>query len=295
MAEREFYDDEERRRWEEQNDPYAPIAAPAPAPAASSVPSAYDVPPGNNQWGISIPSPNPASYDRDLAYWMQNGVVPQGNPDSIFDANGQVRPGWERTARGYERKALASSEPNRNYGADPASIAYSGGGGGGMQGPDYRLLPYSPYTPYGAFSPRTSTFSFDPYKASSWEDAENEPGYRASRDQLKKQVEQGAAFRGMVRSGMTIGDLYSNLDALGQQNFKNFDDRNFRNWSGNRDLAAQRFQLEYGVDRDVYDRGSAENERANNYKFNTEDASFKDALQRWTEMTRSLTSIARPS
>lgn len=166
-------------------------------------------------------------------------------------------------------------------------------GGGGMGGgPDYRMLPFSPYQSAGAFTPRNATFSFDPYKASSWEDAAKEPGYDASRTQLRKQIEAGAAHSGMVRSGMTIGDLYSNLDALGQQNFTNFDNRNFRNWSGNRDLAATKFGLELGVDRDIYDRHAQDVDRGNNYRFNTEDSSFRDALTRWTEMTRSLTSIA---
>lgn len=289
--EREFYDDDERRLWEQSNqgyDPYAPVAPAEPAgPALGS-------------FGVPINGGNPAGY-QDLSYWQSRhdeGLPGAPGVNDMFDANGQMKPGWARTAKGYEMVGTAAPQGSSGtpyYGADPATIARSGGGGGGMQGPDYRMLPFSPYSPYGPFSPRNATFSFDPYKASSWEDAEKEPGYQASRTNLKKQVEQGAAYRGMLRSGMTIGDLYSNLDALGQQNFKNFDDRNFRNWSGNRDLAAQKFGLEYGVDRDVYDRGAAENERANNYKFNTEDASFKDALQRWTEMTRSLTSIAQPS
>ncbi len=169
-----------------------------------------------------------------------------------------------------------------------------GGFGGGGQGGGGGMLAFSPYHPYGPFNPRNPNFTFDPYKQSSWEDAENEPGYAASRTQLKKQVEQGAAYKGMVRSGMTIGDLYSNLDALSQSNFTNFDNRNFRNWSGNRDLAFGKWDREYGVDRDVYDRGATENDRFNNYRFNTEDASFKDILARWQEMTRSLTSIATP-
>lgn len=174
----------------------------------------------------------------------------------------------------------------------------SGGGGGGNAqpggGPNYSMLPFSPYQSAGPFNPRNATFSFDPYKATSWEDAEKEPGYDASRTQLRKQIEAGAAHRGMVRSGMTIGDLYSNLDALGQQNFTNFDNRNFRNWSGNRDLAATKFGLELGVDQAIYDRHATDVDRGNNYRFNTEDSSFRDALSRWTTMTQSLTQLARP-
>lgn len=200
--------------------------------------------------------------------------------------------------------------PGRVWKFDPANGWYSSGnysdegpGGGGTgkfdpyasgMGGNAPKLAYPDYESAGIFQPRNATFSFDPYGGSSWQDAEQEPGYAASRNQLRKQIEAGAAYRGMARSGMTIGDLYTNLDALGQQNFKQFDDRKYRDWSGNRDLAATKFGLEYGVDRDVYDRKATDVDRSNNYKFNTADASFKDALARWTEMTRSLTTLARP-
>ena len=178
----------------------------------------------------------------------------------------------------------------------------------------------------GPFKPRTDTFeyepfAYDPYTASSWEDAEKEPGYGASREQLRKQIEAGAAHRGMLRSGMTIGDLYTGLDSLGQQNFSNFDNRRFRNysenrrgaldtWAGNLNAKAQKFGLELGVDRDVYDRyaqdvdrGNANRlglydrnatdvDRGNNYRYNVASSQFQDMLSRWQERVRSLTSIA---
>lgn len=187
-------------------------------------------------------------------------------------------------------------------------------------------------TPLKAFTPRNATFdleplSIDPYTASSWTDAENEPGYAASRQKLKKQVEQSAANRGMARSGMQIGDLYSNLDALSQQNFGQFDDRRFRNyrsnaetktdvWSRNQGQRLDKFREEFGIDQSIYDRYAADVEsgnaygykaasdtyqaratdvdRKNNYRFNVADASFKDALSRWTTMVGSLTTMARP-
>lgn len=209
---------------------------------------------------------------QDIEYWREQGV---GEGD-IFDTNtGQIKPGWQRTANGYERIA-----EQRDLNERRTDTGGAGGGGGGINyggvGGDAPMLAYPGYESPGSFT-------FDPYRPSSWADAENEPGYAASRAQLKKQVEAGAAHRGVLRSGMTIGDLYSNLDALSQQNFKQFDDRNFRNWAGNRDLAA----TQYGFRAQDVDR-------KNNYQFNTADASFKDALARWQTMVGSLTTLARP-
>lgn len=180
----------------------------------------------------------------------------------------------------------------------------------GSAPPASAALNYPAYQSAGAFTPRNGTFNFDPFvpqafTASSWADAEKEPGYDASRTQLRKQVEAGAANRGVLRSGMTLGDIYTNLDALGQQNFKQFDDRRYRNWSGNEadryqawsgNLGASRnkFLDEYGIDRDIYDRHATDVDRSNNYNFNAADASFKDALDRWKVYVSSLSSLAQP-
>jgi len=179
-------------------------------------------------------------------------------------------------------------------GGDMPQMPTSFGGWPEPSYPDYENVP--------AFTPRNATFSFEGFSPSSWQDAENEPGYDASRTQLKKQIEASNAFRGMARSGMTIGDLYTNLDALGQQNFGTFDARRFRNWEGNRDLAATKFGLEYGVDRDEFDRMAANIGAKNNYRFNVSDRTntqkygaasqdFQADLQRWLEQVRSLTAL----
>ena len=176
--------------------------------------------------------------------------------------------------------------------------------GGSMGGPTN----FDPYESAGPFQPRRDTFNFtpfsyDPYTASSWEDAEKEPGYDVARKQLRSQIESGAAGRGMLRSGMTLKDIYTGLDSLGQQNFSNFDNRRFRNYSANREGAfqtwggnlgadAQKFALEYGVDRDVYDRAATNADRKNTYGLDTTRSMMNDALQRWQEQVRSLTNIA---
>ena len=152
--------------------------------------------------------------------------------------------------------------------------------------------PFDPYQSPGAFKPRQDTFQFDPYTPSSWEDAENEPGFRQSQDRLRKEIEAGAAYRGMLRSGMTLTDLDTGLGSSRRQNFESFDSRRFRNYSANRDNAFGAFTANYGIDRDIYDRGAQDVDRGNNYRFNVSSQKFQDALARWQEQVRSITSIA---
>lgn len=159
-------------------------------------------------------------------------------------------------------------------------------------GPDYsKMLPFSPYREFGPFAPTNKAFSYEAFSPSSYDDLEAQPGYKEGQTRLQKQIEAGAAYRGMVRSGMTLGDLWTGLDTNKGQRFAEFDNRRFRNWGANRDNAAGAFSTNYGIERDVYDRGSSENDRFNTYRFNTEDSSFKDQLARWTEQVRSLTQI----
>lgn len=170
---------------------------------------------------------------------------------------------------------------------------------------------FSPYMSPGPFTPRNATFSYQPFsyeafKPSSWEDAEKEPGYQQAQDRLAKMVQSSAAYKGVLRSGSTIGDLSSVLDANKSQNFQQFDTRNFRNWGANRDnafgswsanltAARNKFLDEYGIDKDIYSFHAQDVDRNNNYNFNTENASLQAELQKWTAMVNSLTSLGRPS
>lgn len=171
------------------------------------------------------------------------------------------------------------------------------GGGGGVggtsgSGPDYsQMLPYSPYREYGPFSPAHKEFSYEPYTQSSYDDLEAQPGYKDDQARLQKQIEAGAAYRGMLRSGMTLGNLWNGLDENKSQRFAEFDNRRFRNWGANRQSAYDAFLANYGIERDIYDRGSSENDRFNNYRYNTEHDSFQAALDKWKAMVSSLTQI----
>lgn len=240
--------------------------APQASPAASS-----------GGGGYTAGNPPPAGSAPPGTQWMLNPTTGQFEPVPI----GQM-PSWGPIA-----SAPGSPTPT----ASPTPVA--GGDPYGAWNPSpTRPGAFDPYTAYGRDLSQMLPFpayqsapglNFDPFSPSSWEDAENEPGYKASRVQLRKQIEAGAAHGGMLRSGMTIGDLYTNLDALGQQNFKQFDDRRFRNWAGNRDLAV----AQHRTVADDIDRG-------NNYRFNVADRSAQDALARWKTVTDGLVNLSRP-
>ena len=284
--------------WEEHSTVPDVPDNPADRPPGSSMPPVTPpvIPPGTGTTG-GTPAEIEAqgrAYDRAnglIGGYMSNGVWVNGSPSGGTGGTKTIPP--------------------------PAS-------GGSMGGETATAFDWPGYQSAGPFTPRNSTFdytpfsykdfSYDPYTASSWSDAEKEPGYEASRGQLKKQIESGAANRGMLRSGMTLGDLYTNLDSLGQQNFSNYDNRRFRNyssdrdnafgnwdanrsnafqsWSGNLGASAQKFGLELGADRDIYDRGATDVDRGNNYRYNVASSQFQDMLSRWQEKVRSLTNIA---
>lgn len=303
--------------YRDDDDPYAGIYP-------------YDEPPQTQQGMADF-------YKRpdDKPQWQWDEIYGPGAPPTSGGGNGRDGYDLDLTAEHIIRGPLLPatgtvSGGGDGFGGGGGDYDYGGGGGGGYGGgfnwsapslnyPDW--VSAGPFvapdrTPLKAFAPRTATFDLDPYQASSWADAENEPGYAAARKQLKDQVQASAAHRGMVRSGMTLGDIYTNLDALSQQNFRQFDDRRFRNWQGNQDQRLTKFQQEYGIDRDVYDRYAADIEsgnayrygaakdaygfhaadvdRGNNYRFNVADAQFKDALARWQSQVASLTSLGRP-
>lgn len=256
----------------------APPAGPAAPPANNTAPTG----PPTRKLGPNErpPSPNPN------AVWN----------DDWWDGRSDYIGGWLIP----NSTTFGPSGPGGPTGPAPAAPAVGGETATAFDWPGYQSA--------GPFQPRDDTFdytpfNYDPYTASSWEDAEKEPGYGASRNQLKKQIEAGAAYKGMLRSGMTIGDLYSGLDSLAQQNFSNFDNRRFRNysenrnnafgaWQGNLNAAAQKFALELGADKDVYDRKATDLDRGNNYRFNVASSQFQDMLSRWQERVRSLTNIA---
>lgn len=169
------------------------------------------------------------------------------------------------------------------------------------------MLNYPAWQSAGPFQPRDDTFDFEPFSyeafaPTSYGDLEKQPGFAEGQQRLQKQIEAGAAHQGMLRSGMTLGNLWTGLDTNKQQRFAEFDGRRardytmnrgnaFEGWAANLGANRNKFLDEYGIDKDKYTFQAADTDRGNNYRFNAADASFKDALARWTEQVRSLTQI----
>lgn len=225
--------------------PYAP-----PPPAATTPTGTTGAPPPATTGGGKTPQQIEAEgreYDRQHGYiggYMAGGVWVNGSPSS----GGRIDP-------------LPGPNPTTGAGATG-------------DGPDYgNLLPFSPYR-------EMSPFSYGDFTPSSYEGLEKQPGFAEGQQRLQKQIEAGAAYKGMLRSGMTLGDLWTGLDTNKQQRFAEYDSRRFRDWNAN-----------FGKEKDTYGFGANENQNFNNYRFNTEKASFDDALERWKQQVQSLTQI----
>jgi hypothetical protein len=85
--------------------------------------------------GVPMNSNQPVGT-QDLSYWQSRGVTIA----DMFDENGQLKPGWTRTERGYDRTGGAAPTPTTS--TPPPTADYTGytnytgypTGGGGMEG-----------------------------------------------------------------------------------------------------------------------------------------------------------------
>lgn len=235
--------------WEYPDEQYGGGTTPQPQAPPQANPNA--VPDGNNQWGLPVPSNNPTEPN-DLSYWLQHGVTPTGNDQSIFDSNGQLRPGWQRTANGYERIAPAA-DPYAGYSTGDGS-----GGGGG----------YSPYTPPDRTSlsslnypslnlPRFNAppaFAYKDFAAPTAQEAEAEPGFDYALKQGVKAYENSKAYTGTYKGGATIKGINDYARNMASQNYGQVFDRSAQTYDRNRSNAADNYMTNYGVSRDTFDR-----------------------------------------
>lgn len=106
----------------------------------------------------------------------------------------------------------------------------------------------------------------DPFKAPSFEDVLNDPGYVGRRDEGAQAVRQAASSMGKLRTGGTIKDLLNYNQQFASREYGNVYDRsantyktNYDNlwnaYQGNYNTAADVYKTNYGVSRDVFDRG----------------------------------------
>lgn len=313
--------DGREREYDDYVDPYQPPVAAPPAPVPS--PTVVTQPPPTTGGHTPPPygpgvymdpnSPPPFAAPSGLTWKFDaaNGWYPSGNYGG--DNNDVPGPAPDPTGGAFD------------YGRDPGALPFS---------PYQEMAPYQPQ-PYREMEPFQSAlpkFSYADYvpgqfTQSSWTDAEAEPGFAEAQSRLSKMIQNTAAYRGILRSGATIGDLGTYLDQNKSQNFQQFDARRYRDfganeaskfngWSANRNNAADAWNKNLGVEQYTYDQRMAdnagfnanrisndqfgygqaanENDRGNNFRFNTEKASFDDLLSRWTTLVNSATTLARP-
>lgn len=290
-----FDQDGDPRNYDPNADPtFNYDTAPPPAPPPQEQLGSFFVP-------VNSDAPN---GQQDLSYWQSRydqGLPGAPSVGDMFDLEtGQLKPGWKRTAKGYEYVGTASVAPTTATGGTPPggvplTIATGGGGGGGGNF-DYGRPMENQFSPYREMAPfvfSQGAFSYQPFAGSSWDDAQKEPGFQKSQERLAKMIQNTAAYRGVLRSGATIGDLGTYLDQNQGQNFQQFDTRNFRNWSANRENAADAWSRNLGAEQWSYGQQANENQNFNNYRFNTEKATADDLLSRWSALINSTTALAK--
>lgn len=141
----------------------------------------------------------------------------------------------------------------------PMGDGGSGGGGGAI---DPALL--APWTErfqgpgsLPTFSPpgfqRPPEFKYDPFKAPSFEEAQQEPGYQFALDQGIKALQQSAAGKGILRTGGTLKDIVNYGQAAGAGNYQDVYNRGLNTYQTNFGNALATYGTNYGVSKDAMD------------------------------------------
>lgn len=261
--------------WVNDEDPdytYTPPSQVAPEPILG-------------QLGVPINSPDPAGT-QNLAYWQSRGFT----IEDMFTPDGQMRPGWSRTANGYEYHPPAAltntNNTNTNTGLtinpnDTIPTTYGGSTFGSTFG-DWGYAPFS-----GSASPRASfaplpefnaprfeapppfvynkQFTAPTFAAPTAQDLSADPSFQFRLDQGRKALEQSAAGKGVLRTGGTLKDLvnygqnfasneYGNVYTRKFNEFKTDYDNKFNEYKFDYDKEADTYARNYGVTRDVFDR-----------------------------------------
>lgn len=263
-----------------------PYVAPPPAPTTNYLQTPTGVP--GNQWGLGPGGTEPY----DLWYWLNHGVTPTGNDQSIFDNNGQLRPGWKRTANGYERVSVGGGDTpppttwtdptsQNNTSLVPTTSAYDSSN---FNWPSYAAPSFvdpGTFDPGPAFS--YPEFSYRDFSAPTGEDVLKDPGFQFRLDQGRKALEASAAGKGILRSGGTMKDLLGYGQNFASQEYGNVYNRAlseydtnrnnaFGTWDANRNNAADAWTKQYGQRSDVY--GSNVNRANSLNSFNVNNSQF---------------------
>lgn len=211
----------------------APMAAPVSGPPYTihNPPPAGSAPPGTN--------------------WMLNPGTGEFEPIPI----GSLPPWGARVDQPGTPAPVASPTPV----TAPVDYGYSGGGGGeyfgGMAPPARTPLAALNYPALNL--PRMQAppaFSYEDFRAPTFEEAQNEPGFDYALKQGIKAYENSKAYTGTYRGGATIKGINDYARNMAAQNYGQVFDRKAQIWDRNRNNAASNYMTNYGVTRDVFDR-----------------------------------------
>lgn len=165
---------------------------------------------------------------------------------------------------------------------------YRAGGAGGSGQFDYGRPLTNQFTPYSPLSFQPFDYEgFTPSNRDMLYDEKFNPGFTRSQERLRKMIEAGAAYQGVLRSGNTFDRLGSILANNEESAFKAFDDRRARDYGINRSNKFESWGANLGV-------AERENQAMNNYRFNTEQSTAQDILSRWAQLVNSATQLAKP-
>ncbi len=179
------------------------------------------------------PGPNPSKPYQDIAYWQGKGY----GTNDMFDANGQTKPGWTRTANGYEYDPSAATPPPVGGPAPAPSPAPSGTGGSLTRPFD---IPPPPTPGAGTdYIPATPRFNAppirvpDPFRAPSYDEALNDPGYKFRLGQGQDSLQNWAAARGTLNDSGTAKALIDYGQGAASQEYGNVWDRAYNTYNTN--------------------------------------------------------------
>ncbi len=172
--------------------------------------------------------PNPSKPYQDIAYWQGKGY----GTNDMFDENGQTKPGWSRTANGYDYSPPAATPAPTGGGGAPAAP------GGSLIAPFPDKPPqtpgagtdYIPGTPrFNGPAPRTP----DPFKAPSADDVFNEPGFLARLRGGTDRLQNWAAAKGTLNDSGTAKALIDYGQGEASQEYGNVWDRAYNAYNAN--------------------------------------------------------------
>jgi hypothetical protein len=253
--ERDFANDyDEWYRLYGGNDPdtggTAPVDTPDPLPNTPPPPKATTPPPATN-------TPPP----------------PTGKTRAEIEAEGRAHDAANGLIGGY-------MDGDVWVNGSPSSSGGGGGGGGTTYGGDFSgsgsydtsgfawpQFAAPTYTPGPAFT-APPAFQFDAFSAPKPSEIYSDPSYTQRRDEGLQAIEHGAAAKGLTRLPQTLKALAGWNQNFASREYGNIFDRAGQTYDRNRNNAADTYSLNYGVSRDVWDRGEQQNVTAfdRNYK-----------------------------